>query len=62
MSIKMFRGTIGLSTQIFTKFITLKGRDTDKRKLRIAAAADPKGYINFFLVKVHILIVIIFRK
>ena len=41
--IEMFRETNGLSTQIFTKFLTRKGGgwDTGKRKLRIATATGP---------------------
>ena len=44
ISIEMFKGTMGLPTQMFTKFFTSKGRvDTDERQLWIAAAADPRG-------------------
>ena len=60
--IEMCRGTMGLSTRIFAKFFTPKGGDTDKRQLRIAAAANPRGAHNIFLVKVRILVTIIFRK
>ena len=59
--IEMFRGTMGISTQIFTKFFTPRGGgDTDKRKLRIAAAADPREVHKNFLAKVRILVTIIF--
>ena len=45
ISIEMFRRTIGLSTWIFSKFFTPRGRGGDgyKIKLWIAAAKDPRG-------------------
>ena len=49
ISIEMLRGTMGLSTQIFAKFFTPNGAgETDKRKLGIAAAADPRGVHEIF--------------
>ena len=46
--IEMFRGTMGLSTRTFAKFFAPKGGGTDKRKLRIAAAADSRGVHKIF--------------
>ena len=61
--IEMFRGTMGLSTWIFTKFFIPRGEGvTDLRKLWTAVVADPKEAREFFLAKICILIIIIFEN
>ena len=44
----MFKGRMGLSTRILEKIFTTEGRGADKRKLWIAAAADPTELHKIF--------------
>ena len=60
--IEMFRGAMGLSTQIFAKFFTPNGADTHKKNFEFLLLRTLGGHINFFLVKVRILVITIFRK